>query len=134
MSISKTNLQRFESKINKTNFCWLWLGTKPQGYGLFKFNNKTTRANRVAYQLYIGPIPNNLYVLHTCDQTDCVNPKHLFLGTPLDNMKDKVQKGRHKYNPNLLQYNGSGINNAHHHNSIWKEVKINPEIARYEDL
>ena len=101
---SKMNLDtkcRFESKINKTDTCWLWTaGVNNKGYGYFGFNSTVVGAHRVAYELYIGPIPDKLYVLHSCDNPPCVNPKHLFLGTSGDNMGDMMRKGRQsKYHP-----------------------------------
>lgn len=52
------------------------------------------RANRIAWTLYNGEIPIGFSVLHRCDVRCCVNPNHLFLGTQLDNIKDRVRKGR----------------------------------------
>jgi hypothetical protein len=76
--------------------CWEWLKfCDGDGYGRVTINSEKFLAHRVAYMVYHGPIPDNLCVLHECDNPSCVNPEHLFLGTPQDNMDDKVAKGRH---------------------------------------
>lgn len=75
--------------------CWLWTkGRMPFGYGAIVVNGKTKLAHRVSYEAHVGPIPSGLCVLHRCDVPPCVNPEHLFLGTQLDNMRDKIAKGR----------------------------------------
>lgn len=63
------------------------------GYGRVG-RGKTTLAHRVAWEQEVGPIPEGKFVRHHCDNPRCVNPKHLFVGTHLDNMRDKVSKGR----------------------------------------
>ena len=93
----KTTLERFEAKFEPCPItgCWLWNANTTRGYyGCFRFVGKVKGAHRVAYELYIGPIPDGLHVLHTCDVPLCVNPDHLFLGTHRDNMQDRNRKGR----------------------------------------
>jgi hypothetical protein len=75
--------------------CWIWLGNcRTDGYGRLRFNNKTYTAHRFSYRAFVGEIPNALHVLHKCDVRGCVNPDHLFLGTNVDNIKDRSAKGR----------------------------------------
>jgi hypothetical protein len=91
--------ERFWALVDKRgpNDCWPWRGTgSAHGYGLFTPVSclPAVRAHRHAYRLAKGPIPRGLYVLHQCDNPQCVNPAHLSVGTALDNMRDKVDRGR----------------------------------------
>lgn len=79
--------------------CWIWQAARlPKGYGAFvsKSHPLSGRAHRAAWELYVGPIPAGLWVLHRCDNPPCVNPAHLFLGTASDNTADMMAKGRGK--------------------------------------
>lgn len=79
--------------------CWLWTScVDSDGYGYLHNRTidaaKNLKAHRVAYEEFIGPIPEGKYVCHTCDVRSCVNPAHLWLGTHEENQNDRIAKGR----------------------------------------
>jgi len=96
--------EKFWKKVNKTETCWLWIGSISRRYGQF-YAKKTVKAHRFSWELHNGLIPNGLFVCHTCDNPLCVNPSHLWLGTQKDNMKDCVNKERN--NPNRGESSGT---------------------------
>jgi hypothetical protein len=78
---------RFLAGVEKTETCWLWRKCiSASGYGLFSFNQKTTRAHRFSYELHIGPIPWGLQLDHLCKIKNCVNPDHLEAVTARENV------------------------------------------------
>ena len=97
-------IRRFESKVRKTDTCWIWLASRATtGYGQMfvamkgKRSNIVHKSHRIAWQIYVGPIPNGLQVLHNCDNRLCVKPDHLYLGTQQDNVNDMMKRGRNGY-------------------------------------
>jgi hypothetical protein len=82
--------------------CHLWLGAcnPSRGYGVIRVGGRqgrTLTVHRLAYQIYVGEIPEGKQVLHRCDVRSCVNPQHLFLGDNAINVADKVAKKRHRW-------------------------------------
>lgn len=81
-------------RVNPLNNCWEWKGYKgKKGYGIFTYSNGTL-AHRFSYLHHKGEIPKDMQVCHHCDNTACVNPEHLWLGTNRDNQIDCIKKGR----------------------------------------
>lgn len=95
--ITEKVLQNFWKKVNKRsdNECWEWIGAKVRGgYGSSSIQKRLFQAHRLSWIIHNGEIPKGMLVCHTCDNPPCVNPSHLFLGTHLDNAKDRVLKNR----------------------------------------
>jgi HNH endonuclease len=88
----------FWEKVTKTDYCWIWNGaTDSSGYGSINVRCKIMGAHRFSWMIHIGHIPKGLILLHSCDNTRCVNPKHLSLGTDKNNKDDSVRKRRHHH-------------------------------------
>ena len=89
--------ERFWNKVDKSGDCWLWTGAKTgRGYGHILINGNSISAHRYSWEIHYGKIPENMCILHRCDNPICIKPEHLFLGTQTDNIADMDRKGRRK--------------------------------------
>lgn len=92
----ETAIETFEAKVIKTSKydCWGWQGLKNiGGYAVFS-HKKMYIASRLIYEHMYGKFDDNLIICHFCDNPECTNFLHLFVGTPKDNSQDMVNKGR----------------------------------------
>ncbi len=90
----------FNKYCNKKNDneCWPWNGLiSKQGYGRLIHKKKEYKAHRVAYELRNGIVDVEIFICHSCDNTRCVNPAHLWPGTHQDNMTDMLKKRRKQH-------------------------------------
>lgn len=98
----------FWPKVNKGAACWLWTaGMVPTGYGKISIDarvlgvtkQRVFPAHRLAWALANGPIPEGLFILHSCDTPACVNPAHLRPGTAEENYANAKSRGRNTEGP-----------------------------------
>lgn len=98
----------YHKRVIKQEGCWGWRGkTDRRGYPFFELRRNggvaMYRAHRLSYEIHVGGIPENLSVLHHCDNPPCTKPDHLFVGTARDNSNDKVLKDRQARGERLPQ-------------------------------
>lgn len=87
----------FEQWFVKEDGCWEWLGAKDRdGYGAFSYAGRTQKAHRMAIKLSGREIPPGMFACHRCHNPSCVNPDHLYAGTPQQNVMDTVRAKRNR--------------------------------------
>lgn len=93
-TVSQGDINRFWQKVYKTDNCWNWNSTLRDGYGLFSFSGRPVGAHRFSYAIANGLILQGQFVLHGCDNPQCVNPGHLRLGDHKANSRDRSERDR----------------------------------------
>lgn len=96
MDFSEEDRQKFTANMHapNNNGCIEWGGSRDSwGYGVYWIKSKRHGAHRISFRMFVGKI-NDLFICHRCDNPSCVNPEHLFSGTPNDNVQDCKRKGR----------------------------------------
>ena len=110
-------IEKFLVKIEQgdnEDDCWKWHSYKSNGYGRFRINNKNQGAHRISYEYFNNcKIKEGMIILHSCDNPECCNPKHLSEGTQAKNMADKEAKNRHNH-----------VKGERHGNSKLTEVQV----------
>ena len=81
-------------RIDTSGECWVWTGAKASGRGQVAFKGKVLAVTRVVWEYHNGPIPPGMFICHKCDNPPCCRLDHLFVGSPADNMRDMMEKGR----------------------------------------
>jgi hypothetical protein len=96
IQLTRRDVERFwNNVIRLDNKCWQWIAaTSTYGYGKMWICGQLINSHRISWIIHYGEIPVGKSVLHRCDNPPCTNPKHLFLGTQGDNVRDAVKKGR----------------------------------------
>ena len=80
--------------IDPVTGCWNWqLYITPKGYGRAYYRSRSQRAHKLAYTVFVGPVPDGLQLRHQCHNNSCCNPAHLLVGTAQDNRDDDKRDG-----------------------------------------
>jgi hypothetical protein len=129
---------RFWPKVNKKGLeeCWDWIGAlSSNGYGHICYPDRYTHvlAHRMVWMLTNGSIPDKKLVLHKCDNPKCVNPNHLYLGSPSDNMSDREERNRAPYSgrPRTIYLDINRILELRESGNTYKQIAEIMKVSRW---
>lgn len=113
MALDATEADRLRSRLAERSVpdgdCLIWTGCiAASGYGRISVGNRTLYTHRAAMLAATGELPAGVLVLHSCDRPPCVNAEHLRVGSPGENMEDKVERGRLVLPGAFIQGEGNG--------------------------
>jgi hypothetical protein len=126
-----TTEERFWRFVQKTEGCWIWIGTSKtkKGYGMLQkiggSKGHGITAHRLSYQIHKGEIPEGMVVMHSCDNPSCVNPAHLSAGTQSQNIREAIAKGR-KTLPTLPHFSGTDHHGAKFTDQDIRDIRSQP--------
>lgn len=122
-------MTRFWDKVEKTDNCWLWKASgRGQGYGSFKYEGKVYDAHRFVWFLTYSKWPEE-WILHKCNNKKCVNPKHLYDGTPKENYADMRLAGNVYQQPKI--YPSVRARKKAAFKRWYERIKNEPDRGRY---
>ncbi len=129
--------ERYWAKVGRggPDECWPWTAScSPGGYGKFRDEDgNDARAHRWAYKHFVGPVPDDILVCHSCDNPPCQNPAHWFLGPSAANSADMVAKGRSYQGPKpwkskLTSEQVAEIREKYRGKQHWRRSKTGPTM------
>jgi hypothetical protein len=121
--------ERFWARVERgaTEQCWEWTGAlDTTGYGRMMIARKIEGSHRISWRLHTGQeIPDGMHICHTCDNRKCVNPLHLFVGTPAENAFDMIAKGRNVVTPRKAQcMRGHALVPGNLYTKVWRSKTV----------